>query len=60
MGTITQAEAILVLRVLQHARDDEPRQRLRGVLGWRSSSGRQGDGLLPARRRTPAGSPIPR
>jgi hypothetical protein len=32
MGTITQAEASLVLRVLQHARDDEPRQRLRGVL----------------------------
>jgi hypothetical protein len=32
MGTITQAEASLVLRVLRHARDDEPRQRLRGVL----------------------------
>jgi hypothetical protein len=32
MGSITQAEASLLLRVLQHARDDEPRQRLRRAL----------------------------
>jgi hypothetical protein len=32
MGSITQAEASLVLCVLEHARDDEPRQRLRRVL----------------------------
>jgi hypothetical protein len=32
MGSITQAEASLVLRVLKQARDDEPRQRLRRLL----------------------------
>jgi hypothetical protein len=32
MGSITQAEASLVLRVLKHARDDEPRQRLRRLM----------------------------
>jgi hypothetical protein len=33
MGSITQAEAALLVRVLQHARDDEPRQPLRRALG---------------------------
>jgi hypothetical protein len=32
MGTITKAEATVVLRLLQHARDDQPRQQLRRVL----------------------------